>query len=65
MELVLIVWVFLGLLPLEAGNFHSIDSVRPRIGQRGTTLEVTISGSYLGGAQEVAFYRPGIRVISI
>lgn len=48
-----------------AGSWNSIDSVRPRIGQRGTTVEVTINGWYLRDAQEIAFYKPGIRVVSI
>jgi hypothetical protein len=47
------------------GTFNSIDSVRPRIGQRGTTVEVTVAGSYLRDAAEITFYRPGIRVVSI
>ena len=51
--------------PAQAGNWNTIDWVRPRIGQRGTTVEVTISGSYLLDAQEIVFYRPGIRVVSI
>lgn len=55
----------LAALPVMAGNFNTIDQVRPRIGQRGTTVEVTISGDYLRGAEEIAFYRPGIRVLSI
>jgi hypothetical protein len=54
--------VFSGL-PVQAMN--GILSVRPRIGQRGSTVEVTLRGNYLAGAQEVAFYRPGIRVVSI
>ena len=49
----------------RAGNFNTIDSVRPRIGQRGATVEVTIRGSYLRDAQEIVFYRPGIRAVSI
>jgi len=48
-----------------AGNFNSIDQVRPRIGERGKTVEVTINGSYLVGAEEIVFYRPGIRAVSI
>jgi hypothetical protein len=51
--------------PALAGNWNTIDSVRPRIGQRGKTVEVTINGSYLLDAQEIVFYRPGIRVVSI
>jgi len=50
---------------VQAGGFNTIDSVRPRIGQRGTTVEVTINGWYLRDAQEIVFYRPGIRVVSI
>ena len=55
----------LGGAELVAGQFNTIDSVRPRIGQRGTTVEVTINGWYLLDAQEIVFYRPGIRVVSI
>jgi hypothetical protein len=55
----------LAAFPVVAGNFNTIDSVRPRMGQRGTTVEVTINGDYLRGAEEIAFYRPGIRVLSI
>lgn len=50
---------------VPAGQFNTIDSVRPRIGQRGSTVEVTIAGSHLRDAQEVLFYKPGIRVVSI
>ena len=42
----------------RAGNFNTIDSVRPRIGQRGATVEVTIRGSYLRDAQEIVSYIP-------
>lgn len=51
--------------PARGGGFNSIDRVRPRIGQRGTTVEVKIEGSYLRDAAEIRFYRPGIRVVSI
>ena len=33
----------------SAGNFNSIDEVRPRVGRRGTVVEVTIKGSYKSG----------------
>jgi hypothetical protein len=59
------VFFLMGSLPAVAGTFNSIDEVRPRLGQRGTTVEVTVRGSYLRGAEEIAFYRPGIRVLSI
>jgi WD40 repeat protein len=41
-----------------AGMLLHIESVSPRIGQRGTTVEVTIGGMCLGDPQEVVFYRP-------
>ncbi len=48
-----------------AGQFNSLDSVRPRVGQRGTTVTVTISGWFLKDAREIIFYRPGIKAVSI
>jgi hypothetical protein len=35
-------------------------SVRPQGGQRGTEIEVTLSGERLGDAREILFYQPGI-----
>jgi len=49
----------------SAGNFNSIDEVRPRVGRRGTVVEVTIKGSYLIDAAEIVFYKPGIRCVSM
>ncbi len=40
-----------------------IESVAPRIGQRGTTVEVTIQGICLKDPREIVFYRPGIRAV--
>jgi hypothetical protein len=40
-------------------------SIRPAGGQRGTEVEVTISGRRLGDAKEVLFYHPGIEATSI
>ena len=40
-------------------------SIRPAGGQRGTEVEVTISGRRLGDAQEVLFYHPGITATNI
>ena len=42
-----------------------IGSTTPRVGQRGTTVEVTIRGICLKDPQEVIFYRPGIKAITI
>ncbi len=48
-----------------AGQLLHIETVSPRIGQRGTMVEVTIQGMCLNDPREVAFYRPGIRAVSI
>jgi len=50
--------------PLSAMLKH-IERVTPRIGQRGTTLEVAIQGAHLQDPKEIIFDRPGIRVVSI
>ena len=42
-----------------------IEVVTPRIGQRGTTVEVTIQGDCLKDPREVIFYKPGIRAVAI
>ncbi|NQW49224.1 MAG: hypothetical protein HQ464_15800, partial [Planctomycetes bacterium] len=48
-----------------AAHWNNFNSVRPRCGQAGTTVEVTISGSWLVDPQEFIFYRPGIRAVEI
>lgn len=40
----------------------SFGGLAPRGGQRGTEIEVVLSGSQLDDAQEVLFYEPGIEV---
>jgi hypothetical protein len=42
-----------------------IETVSPRVGQRGTTVEVTIQGICLKDPREVVFYRPGIKATEI
>ena len=42
-----------------------IESVSPRIGQRGTTVELTIEGICLTDPREILFYRPGIKATAI
>src|SRR5579883_3586852 len=37
-----------------------MSSVRPLGGQRGTEVEVTLSGARLKDAQEILYYQPGI-----
>lgn len=43
--------------------YKDVEWVRPRIGQRGTTVEVTIQGTNLADPRELVFYKPGIRVV--
>lgn len=52
-------------LPARGGQFFHIERVSPRVGQRGTTVEVTIQGGALSKPQEVIFYRPGIRAVGL
>ena len=42
-----------------------IGSTTPRVGQRGTTVEVTVRGICLKDPQEVIFYRRGIKAVRI
>lgn len=41
------------------------NGLSPRGGQRGTEIDVTLSGGQLNDAQEVLFYEPGISVTSL
>ena len=49
----------------DAQRVHHIESTLPRVGQRGTTVEVFIRGIHLSDPQEILFYRPGIRATFI
>ena len=44
---------------------HLAESITPRIGQRGTTVEVAIRGTELTGTKEILFDGTGIRAVSI
>ena len=44
---------------------RDVEWVRPRIGQRGTTVEVVIQGMHLKDPREIVFQKPGIRATSI
>ena len=55
---------FLTASVAHAVSFH-INSVTPRCAQRGTTVEVTMSGNCLEDPRELIFYRPGIRAADI
>jgi hypothetical protein len=56
--------VFAHTSPVWAMLKH-IERVTPRIGQRGTTLEVILQGARLEDPKEIIFDQPGIRVVSI
>ena len=43
----------------------SLTAIRPVGGQRGTQLEITLSGARLGDAQEIIYYQPGITTVGI
>ena len=47
------------------GLLKHVERVTPRIGQRGTTVEVTIQGTWLQEPREVIFSRPGIKAEGI
>lgn len=44
------------------GPYH-IERTFPRVGQRGTTVEVTIQGAVIEKPEEIIFFRPGIRAV--
>ena len=44
---------------------HHIEFATPRAAQRGTTVDVTLEGTYIKDAREVVFFEPGIRCIGI
>jgi hypothetical protein len=52
-----------GSVPLHA--LKLVESVTPRIAQRGTTVEVSLRGMELADPKEVIFDGPGIRAVSI
>jgi len=53
-------------LSSEAGAMlKHLERVSPRIGQRGTTVEISIQGAHLDDPREIIFDRPGIRAVSI
>jgi hypothetical protein len=43
----------------------NLSAIRPTGGQRGTELEITLSGARLGDAQEILYYQPGISTVSL
>ncbi len=57
--------VLLTTSPVSAGMVKNIEAVRPRVGQRGTTVDVSIQGISLADPRQVIFFRPGIKAIDI
>jgi hypothetical protein len=52
--------------PCEAGAMTKhLEAVSPRIGQRGTTVEVTLQGIEIHDPRQIIFFRPGIRASEI
>ena len=50
----------------EAGSMQrDVELVRPRIGQRGTTVEVVLQGLFLSEPRDLVFYKPGIRAVRV
>jgi hypothetical protein len=49
----------------SSGATPSLGAIRPTGGQRGTELEITLSGARLGDAQEILYYQPGIATVSL
>lgn len=44
---------------------RDVEWVRPRVGQRGTKVEVIIQGKFLEDPKEIVFYKSGIRALSL
>jgi hypothetical protein len=57
-------FVCLGSMPALASS-PSLGAVRPVGGQRGTEMEVTLSGARLGDVKEIVYYQPGITTLSL
>ncbi len=57
--------ILLWASPLAAGMVKNIEAVRPRIGQQGTTVDISIQGISLTDPRQVIFYHPGIKAIDI
>lgn len=54
------------IAPAVAGPMtRSVESVMPRIGQRGTTVDIRIQGVSLKDPKQIIFHKPGIRAIDI
>ncbi|MHC4878506.1 MAG: PPC domain-containing protein [Planctomycetota bacterium] len=59
--LLLLSLVFLCSNFAHAQSGQTVEFIYPQTGQAGTTVDVTIEGSFLQEPEEVLFYQPGIR----
>jgi hypothetical protein len=57
-----VLWI--SAMPATAAS-PSLGAIRPVGGQRGTEIEVTLSGARLGDAKEIIFYQPGITTLAL
>ena len=53
------------ITPADAAMFLHIEKITPRMGQRGTTVEVIIQGACLNDPREIVFYKPGIKALRV
>ena len=58
----LVLWVS---TTLATAASPSLGAIRPVGAQRGTEIEVTLSGARLGDAKEIFYYQPGITTVSL
>ncbi len=53
------------MTPAAFAATPTLSAIRPVGGQRGTELEITLSGARLGDALEIMYYQPGITTVSL
>ena len=51
--------------PVLQAASPALSAIRPVGGQRGTQLDITLSGARLGDAQEIIYYQPGITTVGL
>lgn len=59
------IWSTQAALAQNIAYQYHVESTAPRCGQRGTSVDVTMTGFCLDNPQEIIFYRPGIRAVEI
>jgi hypothetical protein len=60
--IVSVLWMFTSAATAAS---PSLTAIRPVGGQRGTEIEVTLSGARLGDAKEIVYYQPGITTLAL